>query len=250
MFTELKPGKQPPLVFTLGPPKSQRLTLVKPQVLECAHLFAPKTPFWKPKQKNQIATFSSYDLSKSNMHSWELTIAALLLKKKKVILYILRRIQQIPGCFFFFFLNQRFLAGMPRFWTSLQAKHKPLTVVDSMRTCLRRGMRSEAWLTRGGPTCARLFVVHQPAATLTDGVFALHNDQLSHKIFFFPIRDRKKRGEVILWRVAGLLSGRIVSAVNEGRKAGCRGGGGGGGCWVVRKRYRNGLKASLWMTKT
>lgn len=109
-------------------------------------------------------------------------------------------------------------------------------------------------LTRRGPTCAHLFVVHPQR--LTDGCL------LYIIINFHPfysggggdgnvtgrISLETEKGEMILclvfiFLVAGLLSPSIASAMNEEGKAGCGGGGGGG--WVVRKRDRKGLKASL-----
>lgn len=146
---------------------------------------------------------------------------------------------------------------------SLRAKRKPLTLVDSIRTCLRHGMHSELWLTSRGPTCTHLFVIRPPAFDCLG--FALHNYQLSPILQLWrrrkhhgqntnPITGRK--GWVDLVFSLYLCSRRptfslyCVSCEWRG-KAWCRdreGRGGGGG--FVRKRDRKGLKASLWMTKT
>lgn len=151
---------------------------------------------------------------------------------------------------------------------NISLKHKPLTLVDSIWTCLRHSAHSGLWLTRRGPTCAYLFVIHPPVFWLTErsevgwgSLCSFHNYQLS------PILQRRGDGNitgripletekrelilclVFIFPVAGLLSPCIVSAVNEKGKGGCGVGRGGGG-GVVRKRDRKGLKASLWMTKT
>lgn len=146
---------------------------------------------------------------------------------------------------------------MPWFWMSLQVKHKPLTVVDSMRTCLRRGMHSEPWLTRRGPTCTHLFVI-QPQP-LTDGclLYIIIN---FHPFCSGGAGDANATGRIPLETEKGAmslcfslyfsscrppLSFHCVSCEWSG-KVGVEEEGG----WVVRKRDRKGLKASLWMTKT
>ena len=107
--------------------------------------------------------------------------------------------------FFFFFLIKGLFRNSLGFECpcrrNISLKHKPLTLVDSIRTCLRHGMHSESWLTRRGPTCAHLFVIH-PLASDWRG-FALHNYQLSPIFFsffffflFFFLQQRREAEEV------------------------------------------------------
>lgn len=109
----------------------------------------------------------------------------------------------------------------------------------------------------------RSLVCYSSPSPLTDGglLYIIINFHLFFFFFFFLQRRRQRRwkhngriplgtekGELIscllfIFPVAGLPSPRIVSAVNEeGKGVGVEEEEGG---WVVRKRDRKGLKASL-----
>lgn len=117
--------------------------------------------------------FCLFVLFLANMHSRKPTITPWAW----IISYTFLRILQILGPFFssmlfYFYFSQRFVQEFLGFECpcrrNISLKHKPLTLVDSIRTCLRHGMHSELWLTCRGPTCAHLFVIHPQC--LADGL--------------------------------------------------------------------------------